>query len=151
MKLCIAQKITLITIALLFSLSVLSAPNPDTATEDFINNPKLFLEKYHINMLPLFEKKDLPGGGYIKLMPDGSGGVEVKYMPAYEPNTTPAFFFNRRNPNNPSPMYMDILKENNEGTLVITQPLNGESLIVTDHNQHTYRVYRDSRPEVVSL
>ncbi|WP_318433947.1 TcdA/TcdB pore-forming domain-containing protein [Photobacterium leiognathi] len=151
MKLCIAQKITLITIALLFSLSVLSAPNPDTATEDFINNPKLFLEKYHINMLPLFEKKDLPGGGYIKLMPDGSGGVEVKYMPAYEPNTTPAFFFNRRNPNNPSPMYMDILKENNEGTLVITQPLNGESLIVTDHNQHTYRVYRDSRPGSIAV
>ncbi|WP_025821481.1 TcdA/TcdB pore-forming domain-containing protein [Shewanella marina] len=149
MKYNLALIIVIATLGLCIPLVSLAMPNSKDAMDNLINDPEDFLDKFHLNTQAIFKDKNLPYRGYVKLTSENLNGFQAEYSQTAADNTTPTFFLANTWPNNLSPSYIDVPKKAIiDGTLVLTPPLTGASIVVTDHNRHFYRVYRDSRTNI---
>ena len=141
----------------------------DPAINDFVKNPQEFLTPEvggtavavsSYNTFPAHQLA-LPGGlpteGYFKFVLDYDDSTtqrrtyEIRYVgPTQEPNTVWAYNlgYNGGGQISRTPAFLDIPKTGvPDGTLLFTGTLSGCSVIVTDLNDTTYRVFHDARED----
>ncbi|WP_025821482.1 TcdA/TcdB pore-forming domain-containing protein [Shewanella marina] len=153
------NKLFLISILLsgIFIISnAIAEVDPVAAKKLFNSDPIKFLDQYPINTLEIFQDKNLSHQhnlnffGYIKLV-EIDKSFKLKFTTEKDRASIPVYFLYQQYTSNTAPSYIDIPKKSLEGTLVISPPLSGSSIIVTDYSANTYRVYRDSRPNSAVL
>ncbi|SFN47539.1 TcdA/TcdB pore-forming domain-containing protein [Xenorhabdus japonica] len=122
--------------------------------KQFVKNPKLFAESNTISMETLVRAGRLPAEGRAQLVNIKKGLYEVEYFAqstnnvvGKETNSVPAYFlgYNGANQANASPAYVDIPKHATPGSFLFTGSLSGCSIVVTNLDANTYRVYHDGR------
>lgn len=122
--------------------------------QQFAINPELFAKSNTISAETLVRAGRLPAEGNAKLVKVKSGLYEIEYadrspneIAGSDANSVPAYFlgYNGANQANALPAYVDIPKHTIPGSFLFTGSLSGCSLVVTDLDADTYRVYHDGR------
>ncbi|WP_340613510.1 TcdA/TcdB pore-forming domain-containing protein [Xenorhabdus thailandensis] len=122
--------------------------------QQFAINPELFAKSNTISAETLVRAGRLPTEGNAKLVKVKSGLYEIEYadrspneIAGSDANSVPAYFlgYNGANQANALPAYVDIPKHPIPGSFLFTGSLSGCSLVVTDLDADTYRVYHDGR------
>ncbi|PHM48847.1 TcdA/TcdB pore-forming domain-containing protein [Xenorhabdus miraniensis] len=122
--------------------------------QQFANNPKLFAKSNTISAEALVGAGQLPAEGRAQLVKIKAGLYEVEYsaqstndVVEKETNSVPAYFlgYNGANQDNTLPAYIDIPKHAAPGSFLFTGSLSGSSVVVTNLDENTYRVYHDGR------
>ncbi|PHM22319.1 TcdA/TcdB pore-forming domain-containing protein [Xenorhabdus ehlersii] len=122
--------------------------------QQFAINPELFAKFNTISAETLVRAGRLPAEGNAKLVKVKSGLYEIEYadrspneIAGSDANSVPAYFlgYNGANQANTLPAYVDIPKHTIPGSFLFTGSLSGCSLVVTDLDADTYRVYHDGR------
>ncbi|MDC9590610.1 TcdA/TcdB pore-forming domain-containing protein [Xenorhabdus sp. XENO-10] len=122
--------------------------------QQFAKNPKLFAKSNTISTETLVRAGRLPAEGRAQLVKIKKGLYEVEYSAQSpnnavekETNSVPAYFlgYNGANQANALPAYVDIPKHAAPGSFLFTGSLSGCSIVVTNLDANTYRVYHDGR------
>ncbi|AYA40386.1 hypothetical protein HZS38_07815 [Xenorhabdus nematophila] len=112
-------------------------------------NPVSFAESNTISAETLVRAGRLPAEGRAQLVKVRTGLYEVEYTDLTEgnANSVPAYFlgYNGANQANTLPAYVDIPKQAVPGSFLFTGSLSGCSIVVTNLDDNTYRVYHDGR------
>ncbi|EYU16865.1 TcdA/TcdB pore-forming domain-containing protein [Photorhabdus aegyptia] len=121
----------------------------------FAADPVLFAKSNIINAETLIRSGNLPAEGNVQLVKIGSGLYELDYtdrsanndVATEGANSIPAYFlgYDSANQANASPAYVDIPKHAIAGSFLFTGTLSGGSVVVTNLDANTYRVYHDGR------
>ncbi|MET3133082.1 hypothetical protein AAKU55_003364 [Oxalobacteraceae bacterium GrIS 1.11] len=123
------------------------------AVSQFKEYPAIFSTSHAISADGMTKEGALPASGHAKLVPAGADTYELRFTEHADAHTVPAHFLNYINiaTQGIKPAYVDIPKQAEEGKFLFTGTLSGCSLIVTDLNADTYRVFHDSRPNSSTL
>ncbi|MGQ5525183.1 TcdA/TcdB pore-forming domain-containing protein [Chitinimonas sp. PSY-7] len=119
--------------------------------QQFAADPNRFAATHAISAEAMTKLGSLPAQGYAKFVAVAPNVYEVEYTSQGSHSTlfdsVPAYFlgYNGANQGNTSPAYVDIPKHSTPGTFLFTGSLTGCSVIVTDLDANTYRVYHDGR------
>ncbi|MDX7990831.1 TcdA/TcdB pore-forming domain-containing protein [Xenorhabdus littoralis] len=121
----------------------------------FATDPGLFAESNTLSAEILVREGRLPAEGRAQLVKVKTGLYEVEYTGLGTNNTAggsannsvPAYFlgYNGANQANTLPAYVDIPKQAAPGSFLFTGSLSGCSIVVTNLDDKTYRVYHDGR------
>ncbi|AOM39799.1 TcdA/TcdB pore-forming domain-containing protein [Xenorhabdus hominickii] len=122
--------------------------------QQFAIDPELFAKSNTISVEILARAGRLPAEGRAQLVKIKNGLYEVEYS-AQSTNdiaeggasSVPAYFlgYNGANQSNTLPAYVDIPKHAVPGSFLFTGSLSGCSIVVTNLDANTYRVYHDGR------
>ncbi|MEN3813569.1 hypothetical protein ABD440_24665, partial [Chromobacterium piscinae] len=119
-------------------------------TQSFISQPEIFSRTHVVSSDAMTQNGMLPNRGTVvfDLIP---GGLVVR--PRTDGTGTPSYFlgYNRISEQGTHPEYVDIPKHPAGGGFVFTGSLSGCSVIVTELDDHTYRVFHDARPNSSTL
>ncbi|WP_323837496.1 TcdA/TcdB pore-forming domain-containing protein [Photorhabdus africana] len=122
--------------------------------QQFAIDPILFAKSNTISAEALVSAGQLPATGHAQLVKVKAGLYEIEYSTRNTNHTAksdthsvPAYFLsdNSSSPANVLPSYVDIPKYTLSGRFLFTKTLSGGSLVVTNLDKDTYRVYYDSR------
>ncbi|MCW7763107.1 TcdA/TcdB pore-forming domain-containing protein [Photorhabdus luminescens] len=125
-----------------------------TDIQQFAIDPVLFAKSNTISAETLVRTGGLPAEGHAQLVKVKAGLYELEYTTQSTNNvakgnidSVPAYFlgYNGSNQANAIPVYVDIPKHAVSGSFLFTGTLSGCSLVVTNLDADTYRVYHDSR------
>ncbi|WMI97573.1 TcdA/TcdB pore-forming domain-containing protein [Pseudomonas chlororaphis subsp. aurantiaca] len=120
----------------------------------FAEDPVEFAKTHTISADALLSSGALPAQGRAQLVKVGDNVYEVEYVEddsnaiaSSEAASVPAYFlgYNGANQSKATPAYVDIPKQAAEGSFLFTGSLTGCSVIVTELDADTYRVYHDGR------
>ncbi|WP_157683054.1 cycle-inhibiting factor, partial [Burkholderia ubonensis] len=117
----------------------------------FAANPTEFAKTNTISGEAMTKFGRLPEYGYAKLVAVAPNLYEIEYTNrngnVASHDSVPAYFlgYNGPHPANASPAYVDIPKQVASGTFLFTGTLSGCSVVVTELDANTYRVYHDGR------
>lgn len=118
-----------------------------TTIFDLKKDPKAFLNKFTLNEHHIAQGTELPATGYARLEMAKNGEYLLKFSAEAVNGATSAYFLGYKpvsvQKNNPA--YVDIPKNAMQGDLLFTGSLSGCSIVVTDLDDATYRVFHDSR------
>ncbi|MBD2798392.1 hypothetical protein ID856_18110 [Xenorhabdus sp. 18] len=137
----------------LVSMSGGSEPRQGSADiQQLAIDPVAFAKSNTISAETLVRAGQLPAEGRAKLVKVKTGLYEVEYSDALSTNditesSVPAYFlgYNGANQANALPAYVDIPKHAAPGSFLFTGTLSGCSVVVTNLDDNTYRVYHDGR------
>ncbi|PHM45854.1 toxin B [Xenorhabdus mauleonii] len=118
--------------------------------QQFATDPKSFAESNTISVEALVRAGQLPAEGLAQLVKVKTGLYEVEYIDLgteSNANSVPAYFlgYNGANQAKALPAYVDIPKQAVPGSFLFTGSLSGCSIVVTNLDDNTYRVYHDGR------
>ncbi|OWO79997.1 hypothetical protein B5C26_19355 [Photorhabdus luminescens] len=125
-----------------------------TDIQQFAIDPVVFARSNTISAETLVRAGRLPAEGHAQLVKVKAGLYELAYtvqstndIAKGHVDSVPAYFlgYNGSNQANAIPAYVDIPKHAIPGSFLFTGTLSGCSLVVTNLNADTYRVYHDSR------
>ncbi|MBI6549676.1 TcdA/TcdB pore-forming domain-containing protein [Xenorhabdus lircayensis] len=117
-------------------------------------DPVSFAESNTISVETLVRSGRLPAEGHAQLVKVKTSLYEVEYtdrstndIAVAGANSVPAYFlgYNGSNQANALPAYVDIPKHAAPGSFLFTGTLSGCSVVVTNLDANTYRVYHDGR------
>ncbi|SFU32281.1 TcdA/TcdB pore-forming domain-containing protein [Xenorhabdus koppenhoeferi] len=117
-------------------------------------DPISFAKSNTISVETLTRAGRLPAEGRAQLVKVKTGLYEVEYtdlstsdLSEDDAKTVPAYFlgYNGANQANALPAYVDIPKQAVPGSFLFTGSLSGCSIVVTNLDDNTYRVYHDGR------
>ncbi|MBS9439733.1 hypothetical protein EAE91_22080 [Photorhabdus noenieputensis] len=120
----------------------------------FAADPVLFAKSNTISAETLIRSESFPAEGNAQLVKIASGLYELEYTDrsanddvAAGANSIPAYFldYDSADQANASPAYVDIPKHAIAGSFLFTGTLSGGSVVVTNLDANTYRVYHDGR------
>ncbi|WP_387465383.1 insecticidal toxin MCF [Photorhabdus sp. RM323S] len=119
----------------------------------FAINPALFAKTHTISAEVLVKSGRLPAKGNAQLVKVAPNLYEIEYTEknanhiSASATSVPAYFLGYNGPNqaNSTPAYVDIPKKTALGSFLFTGTLSGGSLVVTNLDANTYRVYLDGR------
>ncbi|WP_350303958.1 insecticidal toxin MCF [Photorhabdus viridis] len=118
----------------------------------FAIDPALFAKTHTLSAEVLVKSGHLPAKGHAQLVKVAPNLYELEYTEKNanhisSATSVPAYFLGYSGPNqaNSSPAYVDIPKKTAPGSFLFTGTLSGSSLVVTNLDADTYRVYHDSR------
>ncbi|WP_445493516.1 insecticidal toxin MCF [Photorhabdus sp. SF281] len=120
-------------------------------THQFAVDPVLFAKTHTISAEVLVKSGRLPAEGNAQLVKVAPNLYELEYTGQSANDISakvPAYFLGNNGPNqaNPVPAYVDIPKKAAaSGSFLFTGTLSGCSLVVTNLDANTYRVYHDGR------
>ncbi|MBP3997790.1 cytotoxin [Pseudomonas koreensis] len=116
--------------------------------QQFISDPVQFAQTHVLSAEALTKAGRLPSQGAAQLVKVAPDVYEIEYTDRPGAGASvPAYFlgYNGANQANAAPAYVDIAKEAAVGSFLFTGSLSGCSLIVTELDAQTYRVYHDGR------
>ncbi|TMU69923.1 hypothetical protein FGA82_29075 [Pseudomonas fluorescens] len=116
--------------------------------QQFITDPVQFAQTHVLSAEALVKAGRLPSQGAAQLVKVATDVYEIEYTDRPGAGTSvPAYFlgYNGANQANAAPAYVDIAKQAPAGSFLFTGSLSGCSLIVTELDAKTYRVYHDGR------
>ncbi|MCC8421433.1 insecticidal toxin MCF [Photorhabdus thracensis] len=117
----------------------------------FAVDPALFAKTHTLSAEVLVKSGRLPAKGNAQLVKVAPNLYELEYTEKnanhISATSVPAYFLGYSGPNqaNAVPAYVDIPKKTAPGSFLFTGTLSGSSLIVTNLDANTYRVYHDGR------
>ncbi|WP_198361333.1 C80 family cysteine peptidase, partial [Burkholderia ubonensis] len=126
-----------------------TATQPTKDIQQFIKNESEFLKNNALSADNITGslRSRLPSQGYAYFSKLSQNSYGIVYSPTSGENTIPAYFlgYNGADQRNVVPAYVDIPKNALPGSHLFTGQLSGCSVIVTDLDVNTYRVYHDGR------
>lgn len=125
----------------------------ELAVAQLQENPSEFALSHALSGDGIIKDGTLPAEGRAKLLHLGNGTYEFRLAQETDPHTIPAHFlaYNSISQQGIRPAYVDIPKTAGDSKFLFTGSLSGCSVIVTDLNPDTYRVFHDARPNSSTL
>ncbi|AMS13842.1 hypothetical protein A3218_05895 [Pseudomonas chlororaphis] len=114
----------------------------------FLADSARFAKSHAISAEALVKVGRLPAEGRVQLVSITPGLYELEYTDRTAPSVSVAAYFlgyNGANQANAAPAYVDIAKHDPSASFLFTGTLSGCSVIVTELDANTYRVYHDGR------
>ncbi|MCO7223056.1 TcdA/TcdB pore-forming domain-containing protein [Pleionea sp. CnH1-48] len=119
----------------------------DVHIQTLYSDPVGFLSTHTLDVRDLIPDTLAPTRRVFARLEKGEHDYSVRLTDGPEQGTVSAYFLGFNGASNPVPAFVDIPKHAQEGDFLFTGSLTGCSVIVTELNDSTYRVFHDARGE----